>query len=367
VTDLTFARLAASRLIGPGLGKAREVVRQLGAVQAQDYPGAKWALGQRTVDATDADVEREFTAGRFLRTHVLRPTWHFVAPEDLRWMLALSAPRVRAAMASYNRQLEITNTVVAASNRALTKALAGGHHLTRAELANHLGTARIGAVSGQRLAHLMMEAELDAVITSGPRRGRQFTYALLEERVPVPRAKQPADRDESLQMLAVRYFRTRGPASLHDFAWWSGLTMGDVRRAVDIAGRALTPLERSGVTYWLGSDQAPPAPRKATAHLLPNYDEYFIGYRDRSAIGERIRSVAHVTGGSALIAHVIAVSGQLVGGWKAVESGGRVVVSLDVVTPLTPTEHRLLKGALQRYGEFLGMPVEVGPGRQAPG
>lgn len=334
------------------------MVRALGAVQAQDYSGAKWALGQRAAGSTDADVERGFTDGRFLRTHILRPTWHFVAPEDIRWMLELSAPRVRAALGSYNRKLEITPSVVRRSNDALAMALTGGRHLTRAELADTLRTAGIGPASGQRLAHLMMEAELDAVVTSGPRRGKQFTYALLEERAPLGTARRPAERDESLLMLAEGYFRTRGPASLHDFAWWSGLTMADVRRAVDIARASLTSIEGEGATHWVDAHRERPS-RRAYAHLLPNYDEYFIGYRDRSAIGERISSVARVTGGNALNAHVIAISGQLVGGWKAAEAGGRVTVSLDLATPLTASEHRLLESAARRYGTYLGLPVEM--------
>jgi hypothetical protein len=273
---------------------------------------------------------------------------------------------VHAAMASYNRRLDITESVIRRSNDALAKALQGGHHLTRSELADHLRTARVGPVSGQRLAHLVMEAELSAVVTSGPRRGKQFTYALLEERVPLRTATRPAERDEALQMLAERYFRTRGPASFHDFAWWSGLTMGDVRRAVDIAGPSLTRIERDVHPYLIHTSQEPPLTRRTHVHLLPNYDEFFIGYRDRSAIGERIRSVKRVTGGSALNAHVIAVSGQLVGGWRAAEKGGRVVVSPDLVSDLTSGEQRLLNQALRRYGEFLGLPVEVSPSLTTP-
>lgn len=359
VSEVVRTRLSAQFLTVPGPDTPQQVVRALGAVQAQDYTGAKWALGQRALGSTDGDVEQEFTAGRFLRTHVLRPTWHFVGPEDIRWMLALSAPRVRTALASYNRTLDISASVIQRSNSALAKALEGGRHLTRLELADHLRRARVGPVSGQRLAHLVMEAELDALVTSGPRRGKQFAYALLDERVPQRGATRPAERDEALQMLAERYFRTRGPASLHDFAWWSGLTMGDVRRAANIAGRTLTPFDGDGGPLLVHSSHEPPGARKAHVHLLPNYDEFFIGYRDRRVIGERIRSVARVTGGSASNAHVIAVSGQLVGGWKAVDKGGRVVVSLDLVADLTAAEKRLLDQALRRYAAFRGLPVDL--------
>src|SRR6185295_3655744 len=166
--DIVRRRLANQYLAAPGPNKASDVVRALGAVQAQDYAGAKWALAQRTRGATDAEVERELSDGRILRTHVLRPTWHFVAPADIRWMLELTAPRVNAAMAYYDRVLELDDAVFRRSNAALTKALAGGKHLTRAELGQVLEKANIGVTSGQRLGHLMMRAELDAVVCSGP-------------------------------------------------------------------------------------------------------------------------------------------------------------------------------------------------------
>jgi hypothetical protein len=156
--------LAGEFLTTPGPSRASDVVRALGAVQAQDYAGAKWALAQRTRDATDADVEREIDEGRILRTHVLRPTWHFVAPEDLRWMLALTAPRVSAAMAPANRRLELDAAILRRSHAVLTKALAGGICLTRAELRGHLERAGVTITTGQQLGHLMMQGELDAVI-----------------------------------------------------------------------------------------------------------------------------------------------------------------------------------------------------------
>ena len=196
-------RLAAQFLTRPSRGSVTDVIRALGAVQAQDYVGA----------ATDASIEMLFADGAFLRTHVLRPTWHFVAPEDIRWMLALTAPRIAASMASYSRRLDLTPDVFRRSNDAIARALEGRRHLTRAELSETL--ARVGITAAtQRLGHLMMQAELDAVICSGPRRGKQFTYALLDERV-APAASR--DRDESLADLTLRYFKCRGPATAADF------------------------------------------------------------------------------------------------------------------------------------------------------
>jgi hypothetical protein len=204
------------------------------------------------------------------------------------------------------------------------------------------------------MSHLMMEAELDAVVCSGPRRGKQFTYALLDERVPT---SAPVDRDEALLRLTRCYFRTRGPATAHDFSWWSGLSMADVRRGIDVAGRELDAVTLGGRSHWLAGDVAPR--RRAVAHLLPNYDEYFIGHRDRSAIGQRLGSVQAVTGGNALIAHVVAVDGQLVGGWRLLREKASAVVRLQLLDRLSGPERRRVLTEVGRLARFLGEPVDV--------
>jgi len=185
--DLARLRLYNQRLSATDVRNPEDVVRWLGAVQAQDYGGAKWAVGQRTQTATDSMVEQEFAEGKILRTHILRPTWHFVAPEDIRWMLKLTSPRVHAANAYMYRRLELDGAIFRRSHAALEKALQGGKQLTRSELASLLRKPGIPA-EGLRLTYLMMRAELDGVICSGARRGKQFTYALLEERVPPVKA-----------------------------------------------------------------------------------------------------------------------------------------------------------------------------------
>jgi hypothetical protein len=331
-------------------------VRALGAVQAQDYAGAKWAVAQRTHGATEASVEREIDEGRILRTHVLRPTWHFVAPADLRWMLGLTAPRVNAMIASYSRNLELDRKVFSRSNAVFTRALAGGKCLTRSELRVELERARVKIPTSQHLGHLMMQGELDGVICSGPRREKQFTYALLDERAP---SSPSVDRDEALLELTRRYFTTRSPATPQDLAWWSGLTVKDAKRGIEIAGRELEPVALGSQTYWVA--QSLPRPRKTTltVHLLPNYDEYFIGYRDRSALGNRIGHTTPITGGNALIPHVIVADGELVGVWKRTFARNAVRVTLSLMTQLSGAEERRLRDAVQRFGAFLESPVEI--------
>lgn len=353
--EICRRRLAGQFLSTTKLKSGADVVRALGAVQAQDYAGAKWALAQRTTGRTDAEIERELDSGQILRTHVLRPTWHFIVPSDIRWMLALTGPRVSAAMAPANRRLELDSDVYRRAYAVLTKALAGGESLTRGELASELTRAGISGATGQRLGHLMMQAELDGIICSGPRQGKQFTYALLDARAP---ATPPLPRDEALAELTRRYFTRRGPATPRDFAWWSGLTVADARRGIALLDSELERLTIGDTEYWIAADApTPPARRSLWAHLLPNYDEYFIGFRDRSAIGHRVPDTSTVTGGNALIPHVMIVNGELVGIWRRTFEKERVVMSLEPHAPLTRRELELVTAEARRFGKFLDRPV----------
>jgi hypothetical protein len=354
--DIARRRLAHQQLLTPTLTQPGEVVRRLGAVQAQDYAGAKWAVGMRTRGAVDAVVEQALNDGSILRTHVLRPTWHFVTPADIRWMLALTAPRVKAAMAYYDRRLDLDAAVFRRSHTALTRALRDGRQLTRAELAQVLRRGRVDVTGSQRLGHLLMRAELEGLVCSGARRGKQATYALLEERVP---PATPLERDAALLELTGRYFATRGPATAQDFAWWSGLTLADARRGVEIAGRRLEREVIGGETYWLDRSGRSRRRRSPTAYLLPNYDEYFIGFKNRGAIGTRLNSTDIVMGRDALAPHVIVVDGQLVGGWKRTLTKTAVLVELRVRTGLSAPEQQAVVRAARAFGAFLELPVEL--------
>lgn len=357
-------RLANQHLIKQTLEKPSDVVRLLGAVQAQDYHVAKWGVAQRARDTTDEAVEKEITEGAILRTHVLRPTWHFVAPADIRWMLALTAPRVKAILGYYDRELELDEAELRRSGAVLTKALQGGQQLTRAELSMALRSARIRTENTQRLARLIMHAELDGLICSGARRGKQFTYALLEERVPPAKA---LDRDAALFELAKRYFNTRGPATVEDFAWWSGLTKADARKGLHAAESELEHEIIEGRGYWFPT----PTSRKTkspVARLLPNYDEYFIGLKDRSAMLSTLRTSGLEAGVSFLGGHLITINGQVVGGWRRTSKGQTAIVELKVLTKLGDAERRAVARELRRFAEFLGLPrasggVRVGLGR----
>ena len=354
--NIARARLYCQHLVAGRLVRPEAVVRRLGAVQAQEYPFAKWALALRTRGASEAVIERAFAAGAILRTHVLRPTWHLVAPADIRWMLALTAPRVRAAVAHYDRKLGLDSGVIGRASRAVAAALAGGAQLTRAELKAALLRSGIAAQGTQRLAHLLIHAELDAVICSGARRGKQFTYALLDDRVPAVR--MPA-RDEGLAELTRRYFTTRGPAQLQDFTWWSGLTAAQARAGLDMAKHHLVEEEIDGRRYWFADSPGTLARLPRAAHLLPLYDEYLIAYKDRRAVldpGLWDRLAAR----DSYVAPVV-LDGRVVGGWKRAVEGGTVAITLDIPGRLSPADNRLVQEAARRYGAWLGLEVALTP------
>jgi hypothetical protein len=382
--------LQSGGLLGSPFARPEDVVAWFGAVQAQDYAGAKWGVAQRTAGATDAAIDRLVDAGRILRTHVLRPTWHFVMPADIRWMLSLTAPRAKAASAHQYRQLELDERVIGRAHAAMVRAMEGGHRLTRPEIARVCGQADVD-VSGGRLAMVVMLAELDALVCSGPRRGRQFTYALLDERVPPSNA---LEREAALAELAARYFTGHGPAGAADFAWWSGLTLTDARTAIDAAGAALVREVIDGRTYWTGllgdpaadgrqvrsllrvaasgstagasaggipggrSPGGPVAARSGSpgVHLLPNYDEFTVGYRDRRAFVGPEMPNADAT---VVLSNVVVRDGRVAGTWRRVVERDRVVLVADLAAPLDAAGRAGLERAAARYGDFLEMPVAL--------
>jgi hypothetical protein len=351
--DIAHHRLYNQRLGDTPFEEPGEVVEWLVAVQSQDYAGAKWALGLRLQDVHDADIDRAFNEGTILRTHVMRPTWHFVTPADIRWLLALTAPRVHAVNATMYRKLELDNAVIRRSHTVLTRALQGGQQLTREELRSALEKAGIAADNGQRLAYIVMQAELDGLICSGPRRGKQFTYALLEERVPPARA---VTRDEALVELTRRYFISRGPATVQDFAKWSGLASNNAKLGLEVVKDQLQHEVIDGVDYWFSSPASSATFVSPTAYLLSVYDEYITGYKDRSMIGEAEVIAKLFTMGNAL-SYIIVLDGYVVGTWKRTLTKHEVTIESNAFTPLTKAHKRAVAAAAQRYGAFLNLPV----------
>jgi hypothetical protein len=346
--DLVSQRLQNQKLSAPDFKKPADVVRWFGAVQAQDLNGAKWALALRMQNATHSRIEEAYNQGKIVRTHLMRPTWHFVAPEDIRWLLVLTAPRVNIKAGPYYRKYELDAGTFKRSHKALTKALQGGKHLMRGDLKTVLNQAGVAADDPIRLAHILLRAELDGVVCSGPMAGKQITYALLDERVPATKAP---DRDEALGKLTRRYFTSHGPATLQDFIWWSGLTAADARRGVALVDRELVETLIDEKTYRSAKALRRAQRSERSAHLLPAYDEYLVAYQDRSAVSAL----------DGLLGPAVIVDGRVVGTWKRTQDEKAVTIDLQPLSTLSNLERREISKAADRYAAFLDLPSAFVP------
>ena len=325
----------------------------LGAVQAQEFDAAKWGLGLRLPETTtDGAIEKAFDAGRILRTHVMRPTWHFVTASDIRWMLELTAPRVQRTISNYCRKLGLDAAACTRAAAIFERAL-DGRALTRRELSTHLERNGI-RTKGIPLAMLTIFAELEAVICSGPRRGKDQTYAQLAARA--PDAKR-LPRDEALAELTSRFFRSHGPATMRDFVWWSGLTMADTKRGLEM-NRA-TSYVVDGCTYWTVGNSAPARAGAANAYLLPIYDEYLVSYRDRFAVPHG-PTVVKSGARSVTFQHALVIGGQVAGTWRLARAAGHIALDVVPLRKLTQIERGQVKEAAERYSRFVGAPVRLG-------
>lgn len=352
MTRLLTRRLHTQHIAGPPLSNPESVVRLLGAVQSQDYLGAKWSLGQRVRNGTDAGMDRAFNEGRILRTHVLRPTWHFVTPDDIRWMLQLTAPHVHALNNYPYRLTGLDASVRARTRRLITRALEGGQSMTRKELAAILDGDRLGG-TGLRMAYIMMNAELEGLVCSGPLKGKQHTYALLEERVPPAR---PRSREDALAELARRFFSGHAPATLKHFSWWSGLSVKDSRAGLAMVERELTSEIVNGLTFW--STDGPTRYRAVTAaYLIPEYDECLTGSRDL-AVPDAARAKGLRLAGDGSFRPII-LGGARFGTWKRVIGRETVAVELNLFRKPTTSEARALQAAARRLGTFLNLDATV--------
>lgn len=347
-------RLRRQGLIRPIHRTPEDVVAWFGAMQAQEYEPATWGIGLRLRgDPASTDVERAVDDGRVVRTHVMRPTWHFVSRADIRWLLQLTAPRVHQAMSGYRRKLELDARVLVRCCTLFERALDGRRFLLRAELAERLARARI-PMTGVRLAMAVMYAELEGVICSGPRRDRKFTYANLGDRAP---RTAPFDRDEALAELFTRYLQSHGPATLKDFSWWSGLTIADGKRAVDIV-RARRRDEHD-LAYWSLPGRPPTSARGSATLLLPIYDEYLVAYRDRVVVPHLQAQITKVPGWNVTFQHAVVINGQVAGTWRLPRVADSMAIDVTLLRGLSARAKRSVIEAAERYGRFRRMPVMI--------
>lgn len=351
IPELLNRRLHNQGLALPTRSSLPDTVRWLGAVQSQEFGDANWSLAARIEGLTQQAFTEAFNAGVIVRTHVLRPTWHFVVPADIRWMLALTAPRVKAFMRTNDRTLGLDEAVFSRSNRLIEEALAPGTHLTRAELGDVLNQAGI-RLTANALAHVVLRAEVDGICCSGALRGRQHTYALLEQRVP---PAKPLDREEALAELTERYFASHGPATAKDFSWWSGLTLTDARRGLALLASKLTSETIDGQTYWYVPGSIP-AVAQPKALLLPNFDEYVVAYADRDLLFAPAYTGALRTQGNILFEKTVIIDGRIVGTWRGIRAKNTGPVWQPLQT-LDEPEEALIRDSVRRYTEFYAPPL----------
>lgn len=355
--DIIRYRLHNQQIAGPKFHKPEEIVEWLGAVQAQDYSGGLWGVGLRLPGSTLIDIEKALIDRKIIRTWPMRGTLHFVPARDARWMLELLTPRVIRQSARRYKELGLNDEIFERSEELISQELEGGRQLTREALYDVLAKGGINP-EGQRSYHIHGHLAQKGVICPGFREGKQQTFVLFDEWVAESRR---LERDEALAEIARRYFTSHGPATLQDFTWWTGLAAAEAKAGLEIVKADLVQEEIDGKNYWFsplsvlaGEDGAP------IASLLPNYDEYMVGYNDRSAVfpafPEKLDSQAY---GRIALNHTIIIDGVIAGSWIKERKNDRVVVRTKLFRPLDGAERDALSMAADFYGEFQGMPVSL--------
>ncbi|NVO18660.1 MAG: winged helix DNA-binding domain-containing protein [Bacteroidetes bacterium] len=350
--ELIKLRLTSQQLYLPGVSDPTELISWMGALQAQDYAMAKWALGIRIPGCTDQEVAGAIKRGDIIRTHVMRPTWHLISSDDIYWMLDLTAPSIKASVRSRHRDLELTDKVLSKCLSIIQNELEGGNHCTREELMLKLSEAKI-QTDLNRSSHIMVWAEMEGLVCSGADKEGKSTYALLEERVP---GKKTLPMDEAAVRLAEKYFQSHGPATLKDFVWWSGLTVKVAGRALETIKPWLESIEMDSETYWMSSGLMSDL-SKPLCHLLPAYDEFIISYKDRNAIiPPHVQRIAISENG--LFRPVILLNGKAIGLWRRTVKKDRVSVEMEFFSPPLKKTLNLLQIHAASFARFLGKKLD---------
>jgi hypothetical protein len=353
-SEIAKIRLFNQQIAATKLTRPAEIVSWFGGMQAQDYPMAKWAIGVRLPGSTEREIEKAIEAGEILRTHLMRPTWHFVDAKDIRWMLNLTAPNIRSASASMFRQLELDEKVCQHSNEIIAKALAGNKHLTRVELMLELKSAGI-RTDDFRATYLMLNAELGRVVCNGIKREKQQTYALLDERV----SKTPElSREEAIAELTIRYFTSHAPATLKDFVWWSGLSVRDARKGLEMNKTKLVSKEIENQTFWMPDSISIPKDESNTLYLLPAFDEFTVSYKDRSASLEP-EFAKQTNTGNGIFKPIIVVNGKIEGIWKRSLKKDSLIIEKTLFTELNNSENETFVLKAQQYGLYEGKNIKL--------
>jgi hypothetical protein len=353
--DIAHQRLGNLQIAQTVFTKPSEVVAWLGAIQGQDYAGAKWSLGLRLHGSTDADIEQAIADQTIVRTWAMRGTLHIVAAADVRWLVALLGPRIIANSARRYRELELDEPTLTRSNKLLTQALADGKRHTRTALFAILEENGI-STKGQRGVHMLQRASLDGLICQGATQRNNPTFVLIDESLP---QGTKLARDEALVALAQRYFLSRGPATFNDYVAWSGLTTTDARAGLEALKDQLIEEKVDGKIYWMPQKQSKQRKSAQNVYLLPGFDEYMLGYRDRSAILDPQHAQLIVPGGNGIFYSTIVSDGRVVGIWKRAMKKNTVVITPQPFQQLSEAEQQGVHAAAEEYGTFLQMSVSL--------
>jgi hypothetical protein len=353
-SEITKLRLFNQQITATKFTKPVEIVSWFGAMQAQDYGMAKWAIGVRLPGSTEKEIEKAIENGEILRTHLMRPTWHFVAAQDIRWLIALSAPQLRSTSAAMFRQFGLDSQICNRSCDLIAKTLQDGNHLTRQELMSELKNAGIDS-DNYRASYLMFNAEINGIVCNGIKRGKDQTYALLDERVPKFSA---ISREEAIAKLTLRYFTSHAPATLKDFVWWSGLPVGDARKGLELNKSNLISEEIEGQKYWMPNSISVPNDEADSFHLLPAFDEFMVSYKDRSAALATDFTKSAITG-NGIFKPIIVAGGKIAGVWKRSFKKDSVIVEKILFDKLNEFDNEAFNFNARKYGNYEGKNIQI--------
>lgn len=356
LSSIAHQRLQQQHIAQADFNKPEDVVSWMGAIQAQDYLGSLWAVGLRMKNASEADIENALANRRIIRTWPMRGTLHFVAPADVRWMLKTFTPRIIAKSAGIYRQSGLDKKIFTKSAKLLVAAMEGGKQLTRKEVYEVLEHGKVTATDTRGL-HILGHLAQEGLICFGPRQGKQPTFTLLEEWIPPVKTK--AD-DEAMASFTLRYFTSHGPATIQDYAWWTGLTATEAKAAHELVKPSLISETVQGITYWMTNDSATAKTKSTGVYLLPGFDEYLMGYTNRTPAIDTTRFKQIAGNGNGILSSTIVINSQVTGTWKRTIRKNKVTVETTPFESFNKTQENAITAAAKRYGKFLGnISVEV--------
>lgn len=345
--ELLNIRLYNQLLSTHDMKEPHEIVSWMGAMQSQALEQAKWAIGARLENKNVKDIDEALNTGKIIRTHILRPTWHFVSAEDIHWMFDLSSLRLRPIYRSYAKIYGADEPLIYRAIPVLEKVLMGGKHLTKEEIGGALFEQNVTLDDGH-LKLTISYAEREGVLVNGRLKGNRQTFTLFEEWAP---RKQTVCKEEALERLARRFFTSHGPATIHDFVWWSGLTITECRQAIEMIRADFICETINGRDFWMRNDVKVPPTDGDSALLLPSFDEFVVSYKDRSEIIEDTH-YGKVMTKNGLFSPTIILNGEIIGSWKKIAQRNSPRIELSFFEKVSKRKQDLFKSEIKRLENF---------------